>query len=247
MKKFGKGFLRSNQFAQQIVLFPRLFFSRKGFLRSIFSQAFWKRGNSRALRKGFLGPIGDDLPSLIPLVFALIIFFYAFTFAWNAFDQKNRFFDDSREVLDLASIMKGNSYVSGLDKFNENCAKAQSGVKRIKFAVGLVELSSNPLAGAPDAKHFNSAWLPFSNKEIFFLPPETPSEDERFFCSNTIDEIPQFYNVNFFPVALERNYLEDQTGNLYPVSQLEDLKQGSISFEERFFVKPMLLVVVSWH
>ncbi|MDD5163662.1 MAG: hypothetical protein PHD95_05655 [Candidatus ainarchaeum sp.] len=225
--------------------------SNKGFLRSI-SQGFRKRASASA-SKGFLGPIGDDLPSLIPLVFALIIFFYSFTFAWNAFDQKNRFFDDSKDVLDLASIMRGNSYVAGFDSFKESCANAQSGVKRIKFVVGLVELSSNPLAGASSlagspAEHFNPDGKEFSDKTIFFLPIEATSEDERFFCSNigTDEAVPQFYNVNFFPVALARDYLKDSAGKFYPLSQKESLKNSNIAFEERFFVKPMLLVVVSW-
>src|SRR3989344_5355362 len=111
----------------------------------------------KKFKKGFLGPIGDDLPSLIPLVFALIMFFYAFTFAWNTFDKKNENFNDSKDILDLAYIMKGNSYIGissgGIDKFAENCGKAKNGASRIKFFVGLVPLSSNPLA-ATGAEHF---------------------------------------------------------------------------------------------
>ncbi|MDD5148824.1 MAG: hypothetical protein PHH08_05165, partial [Candidatus ainarchaeum sp.] len=142
------------------------------------------------------------------------------------------------------SIMKGNSYLGGIDKFRDNCTRAQSGVKRIKFVVGLAELSSNPLSGAPGAAHFNPDGKPL--QEIFFSPPEDLSGNGKFVCANTPDEIPDYYTVNIFPVALERNYLVDDSGGLFPVSDAARLKAAGTAFEERFFVKNMLLVVISW-
>ena len=44
-------------------------------------------------QKGFLGPIGDDLPSLIPIIFGLVIFFAVFNTGFQAFQNKSRDFD----------------------------------------------------------------------------------------------------------------------------------------------------------
>jgi hypothetical protein len=40
------------------------------------------------LNRGFIGPIGDDLPSLIMIVLALTLFFSGVLFCLNAYNQK---------------------------------------------------------------------------------------------------------------------------------------------------------------
>lgn len=73
------------------------------------------------LNKGFLGPIGDDLPSLIPLLFALLIFFATFSFSYSAFSQKNTSFQRDLDVLNIARVLKGTNYVSGYQAFIDSC------------------------------------------------------------------------------------------------------------------------------
>lgn len=73
------------------------------------------------LNKGFLGPIGDDLPSLIPLLFALLIFFATFSFSYSTFSQKNTGFQRDIDVLNIARVLKGTNYVSGHTAFVDAC------------------------------------------------------------------------------------------------------------------------------
>jgi len=40
------------------------------------------------MKKGFLGPIGDDLPSIIALMLAMGIFFSAISYTMNIYNQK---------------------------------------------------------------------------------------------------------------------------------------------------------------
>ncbi len=40
------------------------------------------------MRKAFVGPIGDDLPSVIIIILSLIMFFTAITYSFNAYNQK---------------------------------------------------------------------------------------------------------------------------------------------------------------
>lgn len=220
----------------------------KGFLGPTFSQhsaapRFQKVDKNSS--RGFLGPIGDDLPSLIPLVFALIMFFYAFTFAWNVFDSKNTAFNDNLAILELASVLRANSYVAGHEQFLESCSKAQS-IKRIKFRAGLIGLSVNPLTPAPDAEHFEG----FENvlDGIFYEQIEDALE---FQCENTDESLPDRYNVRFFPLALQREYCLDPSlanpeNNPITTAACDALAIAGHPIERKFFVKPMLLVVISW-
>lgn len=71
--------------------------------------------------KGFLGPIGDDLPSIIPLLTALIIFFSTFTLTYNVFGDRNDDFAADLTALNIGRTMRANSFISGTDPAtNEN-------------------------------------------------------------------------------------------------------------------------------
>jgi hypothetical protein len=174
-------------------------------------------------KKGFLGPIGDDLPSLIPLVFALTIFFYVFTFTWTAFDEKNQSFDREIALLRVASTLKSNSYVSNYSQFVERCEEAK-GFRMVNFKAGLLELPVKL------DEHFEGIDVEkiLSQAEVFF---EDPFTGDIYKCGN-VDGNDKIMlesveiRMRFFPIALERDY-----------------KKGG---NRHFFVKPMLLVVVAW-
>ena len=167
--------------------------------------------------KGFLGPIGDDLPSLIPLVFALMMFFYVFTFTWNIFDQRSRAFDDAISVLRVGNTLKGGNYLRGIDMFNQRCAEAQS-IRGVKFMAGLLPLSTGP------RQVFEGLDIETLEDKFFTV------EGEKFICSNVnLEEIsPGVTSSNLFirsfPIALE----------------FTNTDRGS------FYIRPMLLVVVTW-
>jgi len=168
-------------------------------------------GNKKVFldEKGFLGPIGDDLPSLIPLLFALVIFFSTFTFAFNVWSERNREFDWDVAVLGVSSTMKSDSYISGVEEWESLCEKVQS-TKGIKFYALLVE-----------------AELPEEDAEAFDL--FAPEGIEGFeICSNTVeDDFPQIgTGINPIP-------------RIYPVAL--EISEGN-----KFYVKPVLLVVVAW-
>jgi len=151
-----------------------------------------------------LGPIGDDLPSLIPLLFALMMFFYVFTFTWDAFDQKSRFFDDAIAALRVANALKGNNYLSGIQTFDQRCVEAQS-LRRVKFFSGLLELSTGP------DQEFKGVDIELLEEKFF------ESDGSKFLCTNAGDERPDYESSNLiirsFPVALE--FKNDQSGSFY--------------------------------
>lgn len=120
--------------------------------------------------KGFLGPIGDDLPSLIPLTFALIIFFATFTFSLNSFEQKNALISDDMDTLKIARIMRSQSYISSYGEFSALCDKAEVIVTGLRFEAGLVEYNLDPQA-------------PYG-LNILDLQYYSDSEGNKFYCTN---------------------------------------------------------------
>jgi len=52
--------------------------------------------------KGFVGPIGDDLPSLIAIMLAFTLFFAGLTFAMRTFNQKQRDITLMKGSLDIS-------------------------------------------------------------------------------------------------------------------------------------------------
>ncbi|MBN2067563.1 MAG: hypothetical protein JW744_03790 [Candidatus Diapherotrites archaeon] len=151
--------------------------------------------------KGFLGPIGDDLPSLIPLIFALTIFFYAFTSTWNVFDQRDTSFDSDIAVLRISYALKGDNYIASDTEFHSMCETAK-GVSGMWFFSGLLELSTGPESR-------------FKGINIDRLLSEGQGFFPGFLCSNTEQKPDLEENqtlVRFFPIALE---FEDQSGMFY--------------------------------
>ncbi|MCK4883910.1 MAG: hypothetical protein KAS30_03510, partial [Candidatus Diapherotrites archaeon] len=101
--------------------------------------------------KGFIGPIGFDLPSIMPIVFATIIFFSAVSYSYSTVNEKNNMLDSIESSIQIADVLKGDSYLefdtTDSGKKNElplNCAKAiniaQS--KNINFAATFINLDS---------------------------------------------------------------------------------------------------------
>ncbi|MEM4630639.1 MAG: hypothetical protein QXU92_03480, partial [Candidatus Diapherotrites archaeon] len=89
------------------------------------------------LKKGFIGPVGDDLPSITPLVLGLMIFFTAFTSAFNSFDKRNQEFMNNIELLKISKTIRANSYIYSYENFEQLCNSI--GPTRIKYVVGITK------------------------------------------------------------------------------------------------------------
>lgn len=87
--------------------------------------------------RGYLGPIGDDIPSLIPIIVGLITFFAAFTFTLNEFNQRSNSFSADRDTLVIANSLKGDSYLSTFSEFDIACKGLR--VRGLNYAAAIVE------------------------------------------------------------------------------------------------------------
>ncbi len=174
-----------------------------------------------------MGPIGDDLPSLVPLIFALIIFFSTFTYAMNSMDSRNNDFDADLSTLNIARIMRSNGYITGIDDFRRLCGMIN--VSGLNYEVALVETELTY-----DESHYSG----YDNQEyqgvdvfelrIFDSTPDEKDDDEdrkksEFFCSN-LSELPELIEIE-----------QRISSRIFPIV-LEDAK----------IAKPMFLVVITW-
>lgn len=98
----------------------------------------WNR--FRIGNKGYLGPIGDDIPSLIPILVGLVTFFAAFTFTLNEYNARTASFNADRDTLVIANALKGDSYIATFPEFDSACKGLR--VRGLNYAAGIVESSS---------------------------------------------------------------------------------------------------------
>ncbi len=177
-------------------------------------------------RHGYIGPIGDDFPSLIPLIFGLLMFFTAFTINFDSFDNANTRFNADVTLLRISRTLQSNSYIYSYTNFNELCS--QIGVVNLKFAAALTEAWVNP----------SNATRGASGKGAFGIldVPVFRSGNNAFYCSNQEPLSPLNNNprVSNF-VTAESSADRLLVSRVFPIV-VEDDK----------VVKPMHLVVVAW-
>jgi len=71
-------------------------------------------------RRGFIGPIGDDIPSIFPLMAGIILFIATLIYANNEFNTKNASINLRKAGLDMAYIVIEKGYVNQ-GGFEETC------------------------------------------------------------------------------------------------------------------------------
>lgn len=187
--------------------------------------------------RGYIGPIGDDLPSLIPLVFALTIFFATFSSTINLFEKKNTVLDQDLDALKIARVMRGNGYYANIEQFNESCelVKTQD-VYFLAFITPLPnpdepynfsvfeqsddELVPKDLIGTPDFLVYDKS---SSSSPVPYICPEDAGATYRIpFSGSIFSEAKLIQRV--FPIAVE-------TTNSIGVP----------------YVQAAQLVVIAWH
>jgi hypothetical protein len=97
--------------------------------------------------KGFIGPIGDDLPSLIPIVVSLVLFFTIFALTLTTYNSKNIFIEKQMNMTSVAREIKGDSLFLDVSQFQSRCSAIQVKKYPYNFMVGIYP-SENDLRDA---------------------------------------------------------------------------------------------------
>ena len=165
--------------------------NQKGF--SGLAHVFFRKPFSQ---KGFLGPIGDDLPSLIPLVFALMIFFAVFYLTFNVFNDRTKDFDNDTSAVQISAALRGAGYIDSVQQFTDLCKNIN--VKSIDYFAGIIK-----------AENYNSSFIEFSDfysgyhcTSIEGSSPVVPTRNDA--TKTGLQLIQKIY-----PVAVNINYSTD--------------------------------------
>lgn len=172
---------------------------------------FKKRNDSKKgfLQKGFIGPIGDDLPSLIPIVVALLLFFTIFSVTLNTYNSKNALIRKQTSIINVAREMRGESLLLDVSQFLDRCQTVTSRNFSYNFMIGVYP-SNHDLDFVVDdfaeSKVFSDGLEPSGN----FLK----QDDTSYFCGYIRPGSVQFgdssnnqrkiaYSLRFYPVAVQ--------------------------------------------
>lgn len=97
----------------------------------------------RINKRGFLGSIGDDLPSLIPLFFALMIFFASLAYAFTTINERNNFINTYIDSLGIAKAALGDASFVDLQDFQASSNKVVTSANYI-FGLVYIPTESDP-------------------------------------------------------------------------------------------------------
>ncbi|MBR9706973.1 MAG: hypothetical protein GOV15_00895 [Candidatus Diapherotrites archaeon] len=111
--------------------------------------------------KGFITVLGSDLPSLLPIVVGLVLFFGMLQFSLNTVNERNTQLDLQRAGLQIAELMRGEGLTSSGDlgpNTGDLCRKAQ-GIPG-SFIAGVVE--ADDLSAASEENSITALKLKFN-------------------------------------------------------------------------------------
>jgi hypothetical protein len=173
-------------------------------------------------KKGFIGPIGDDLPSLVPIVVSLVLFFSIFALTLNTYNTKNTYLRKQMDMTSVAREIKGDSLILGIDQFETKCASVKTKFLPYNFMTGLYS-ADNPLSGTK--KDFVDASFNQDNlTSLGFLNADNNfGELKPFFCEYAKPGAKAFtgkeknYLVRYYPVAIQKEVEIDGRGQFIVV------------------------------
>jgi len=139
-------------------------------------------------RRGFIGPIGDDIPSIFPIIMGIILFIATLIYANNEFSSKNAAINLRKAGLDIAYIVIEKGYVNqgGFDETCKDLIIPSAKKNNVFFAVMLRDCTDDPsesFAGkeicsrtAETNPEMNSEYLTKKQTSIYNYPIATECE-----------------------------------------------------------------------
>ena len=150
------------------------------------------------LEKGFLGPIGDDLPSLIPLIFALLLFFASFNSALSRYDAVNKDIADELDSLKVARILRSDGYIIDYKEFSNLCGMVTVG--SIDYEAGILKSQDEKIFGADNQIKSIEDLYYSDGKNLFYCT--NASTDDRVTTANFLDGKVL---IRTYPIVIEHD------------------------------------------
>ncbi|MBI5224475.1 hypothetical protein HY989_01245 [Candidatus Micrarchaeota archaeon] len=85
--------------------------------------------------RGFIGPLGDDIPSIFPIVAGILIFLTSMLYIDSQFSERNAYLETRSATLQLSYVATDKGYMDDA-KFIEKCTEMNlfAQKKQLKFA-----------------------------------------------------------------------------------------------------------------
>jgi len=172
--------------------------------------------------RGFIGPIGDDLPSLVPIVVALLLFFTTFTLALNTYNTKNAFLNQQTEMTSVARELKGDSLILGVDWFEEKCAALKMKRYPSNFIAAIYDSDVDMSSIMADFLGLSSSspTVELSTATLLKSVSQRDASLKPFYCEYKKIGAQPFaagtkkrYQVRFYPVAVQYGFTVAGTTN----------------------------------
>ncbi|MDD3084171.1 MAG: hypothetical protein PHP82_04050 [Candidatus ainarchaeum sp.] len=188
-------------------------------------------------KKGFIGAIGDDLPSLIPIIVALLLFFTVFSITFNSYNEKNALLRKNISLMNISRDLKGDSLILGVDQFLGNCNRIKFNQYGENFMVAIY--SNDTLTGMfssgenflDDFKNPNAVDYP-EDIENFLKGLDEDGLEKTYFC--------YYKKIGGMQISDKRaNYLT----RFYPVAIQEKVSIGETDY---LVVSPGIMIMVIW-
>jgi len=129
-------------------------------------------------KKGYIGAIGDDLPSLIPIFLGLTIFFSVFLTTYNVYRNTTDLYSIKNDAISIAGTIKEDPLFTDYNSFIKICGKINTKYNWNTFVIPL-DLNTEQYSG------FQVSDI---HEDVFLKQWEDP--ENGFFCGNqTIDEL----------------------------------------------------------
>ncbi len=205
------------------------FNSKLFFLNKFSSKLFaLKRFSS----KGFIGAIGDDLPSLIPIVVSLLLFFSIFAITLNSYNSKNLEIRQELSLLSISRGMKGESILLSVDQFLDRCESVKLKKYEYNFMIAVYSSESDVFLDPnfdPIVDFQNSSLDDPS--ENFLTKKDFEDEEQSFFC--------YYKKVGGTEFSRKINYIT----RAYPLAVQITQK---INGEDYELISPSIMYMVVW-
>jgi hypothetical protein len=181
-----------------------------------------KEKRNSLFQKGFIGPIGDDLPSLIPIVVSLLLFFMIFSATLSTYSSKNLEIRKQTDMLSAARIIKGDSIILSIDQFKDRCdtVKMKNYPSSFMFAIYKADYDISTVIND------------FANETAIDPATNTPEkisenflkeDDVSYFCGyqkrsgNRLSSATRNYALRFYPIAIQTKVTKMGTSDVYAI------------------------------
>lgn len=166
-------------------------------------------------KKGFIGAIGDDLPSLIPIFLGLVVFFAVFLGTFNDYNDKNKVYTLNQEAIEISMQLKSDPVIVDYQHFKDKCEKINTTKNWNAFLIDL------PL----DTEDYENISLQeiYNDYQSIVLSSSKndPSNPDYFICNEDEDNLEQLNDfsknhINYlYPIILQRDNGFSTTARLY--------------------------------